>query len=628
MAISRICLLLIFCSFQLAAQELDSLLLDPVEITADPISEYSSGGKKRDVSNQLDGIYSSSDLSAFLMANTPIYMRQLGAAGQTSTISFRGTGAGHSAVYWNGININSMTLGQTDFSLVPLVAAEKLSVLYGSGASLTGTDAIGGSIHMSTESRPIVGTQISFSQELGSFGMNHSRLSFRTGNKRWQHSTKIYYTGIENDFDTNYRDSTYSQNNAASINAGLLHRSVLKLNKTQWLAFDGWYHQSNRELQPKVGDFSNTDELKNESIRLLMSYKRVSKFLNLRLRGGFVLDDQEYNHGETYGTSRWTAGGEMDHQIFKTLKYRVGFDLMNIQTMVDKYTNDIQETRTDLYVSLTYNPLPDLILSANLRQTLVLEFNAPLTPSLGADLNLWTLENQQIKLRGMISRSYKVPTFNDRYWNPGGNPDLDSEKGWSWETGLTHELTKDNWNLKSDVGWFYLSVEDWIMWIPQGSLWSPENVRKVNSKGIEIEEELNLNFRKTMFSIKANLSWIHAVNQLGIVENDETVGKLLPYTPEWNANIGLTVINGPFNWSLSTRYVGERFTEQSNMGLIVEAYQVWDTGIEYEKKFNRIEAKLRFTVFNLTHQDYENFLNRAMPGRSYQLGLYLNTIKF
>ena len=59
------------------------------------------------------------DIGELLAASTPVFVKSYG-RGSLSTVSFRGTGASHTKVLWEGININSPMLGQTDFSLLPV----------------------------------------------------------------------------------------------------------------------------------------------------------------------------------------------------------------------------------------------------------------------------------------------------------------------------------------------------------------------------------------------------------------------------------------------------------------------------------------------------------------------------
>ncbi len=85
------------------------------------------------------------NITDLLSLNTPIIIKNYG-PGQLATVAFRGTSANHTAVLWNGLNINLPTLGQTDFSTIPVAGFDQLSVQYGSSASVVGTDAVGGSI--------------------------------------------------------------------------------------------------------------------------------------------------------------------------------------------------------------------------------------------------------------------------------------------------------------------------------------------------------------------------------------------------------------------------------------------------------------------------------------------------
>ncbi|MFN3490534.1 MAG: TonB-dependent receptor, partial [Emticicia sp.] len=84
-------------------------------------------------------------LADFLQYQSPIAFKSYG-TGQLTSIAFRGTSAMHTAVMWNGLNINNPMAGQTDFSTVPLLGFDQMAIQYGSSASCVGSDAVGGSI--------------------------------------------------------------------------------------------------------------------------------------------------------------------------------------------------------------------------------------------------------------------------------------------------------------------------------------------------------------------------------------------------------------------------------------------------------------------------------------------------
>src|SRR5918995_1492382 len=170
-----------------------------------------------------------------------IYLKTYG-NNQLSTVTIRGTTASQTAVLWNGININSPTLGQTDFSLIPLFLFDEVSLQYGTGSALYGSDAIGGSIMLGQGvprfEKGFIGT---FHQEVGSFGKFNTGLKGTYGNERWEFRTKLYRSFIENDFPYESPAVGYSkkQNHAAVTNYGFNQKVHLKISEKQQPSAEG-----------------------------------------------------------------------------------------------------------------------------------------------------------------------------------------------------------------------------------------------------------------------------------------------------------------------------------------------------------------------------------------------------
>ena len=96
------------------AQVGDTTYLQEVRVYGIPVTAYATGSKVEKLSNESEVM----TVSDKLINETAFYLKTYG-NNQLSTISLRGTTASQTAVLWNGININSPTLGQTDFSLLP-----------------------------------------------------------------------------------------------------------------------------------------------------------------------------------------------------------------------------------------------------------------------------------------------------------------------------------------------------------------------------------------------------------------------------------------------------------------------------------------------------------------------------
>lgn len=54
------------------------------------------------------------NLAQLLQENSTVFIKSYG-SGSLASVSFRGTGAGHTRVLWNGVSLNSPMNGQIDF---------------------------------------------------------------------------------------------------------------------------------------------------------------------------------------------------------------------------------------------------------------------------------------------------------------------------------------------------------------------------------------------------------------------------------------------------------------------------------------------------------------------------------
>ena len=91
-------------------------------------------------------------------------------------------------------------------------------------------------------------------------------------------------------------------------------------------------------------------------------------------------------------------------------------------------------------VSAKWQPCERLGMSAVMREDMYGSTWAPLIPAFFIDGIVSHTGN--IMLKGSISRNYRFPTLNDLYFLPGGNPDLKSEHGFSYDLGATFSTGK------------------------------------------------------------------------------------------------------------------------------------------------------------------------------------------
>ena len=93
---------------------------------------------------------SAQSLADVLSRNTASFLRQY-SPGTLASPSIRGTGAAHTALVWNGLNLQSSMNGQLDLSLIPSLLFDQFSLQMGAGSASWGTGAIGGTIFFESD---------------------------------------------------------------------------------------------------------------------------------------------------------------------------------------------------------------------------------------------------------------------------------------------------------------------------------------------------------------------------------------------------------------------------------------------------------------------------------------------
>ena len=604
--------------------ESDTVDLQQVDVYAPSLEKYAVGQQIQVVDKKTMQEFSGRSLGDLLQQNSALYLRQYG-EGMVSSLTMRGTSAGHTAVFWNGLPVNSPSLGQADFSLLPTEALGTVAVHHGSSGALYGTDAIGGSVHMYSDLRFNQGHQVQVSQGFGSFGRINSVVTYGYSKKNISTQTKVYRNTADNDFT--YRDLTKPgrpetrTTNAAVKQWGIVQDLGWNLSPSSQLSTSIWYDATDRQIQPLMG--SNSKEVQEDNhLRWVVDYKYFLDQNALNLKAGVVRDLMVFNVNRRNQTIQYFLSGEYEWNLEDKFSSKLGARYTYVVGDLSSYSSS--EHRVELYSSTTYRPMSRLAFSLNLRQAVYDHHSAPFTPSLSGEFDLVDKEGEQLTIKASLSRSYKTPTLNDRFWEPGGNPDLIPEKGVSWETGLTFQKQFGSGaTIRSDVVYYRMGVENWIIWLPQGNVWSPSNIREVKNQGLEISTEGSYDLGRTKVTAQANYAYNQARNLTKINENDRSFGKQLPYTPLHKAQWKLRAQRNKLEFSIGQVFTGERFDTTDNESG-VPAYTLWNAGFDRQWEFSKLEGTLGFGVFNLLNEHYQTMKLRAMPGRNYQINIKIS----
>jgi len=608
----------------LLAQEADTMLLEEVEILGIPTEKYTVGSKVNTIDSMARVSQVNGSLQDLLQQETPLYLKEYG-YGMASTISLRGTSASHTAVLWNGLNLNSYTLGAADFSNLPVFMFDQVQVHYGGGSAFYGSDALGGSIVLQSQTEHQEGYGGQLLQTLGSFGQFVTGFKARWGSADWQLTTRLYRHQAENDFPfentAKFGAPQERQENAGVHNIGLMQELSYHPTSRQKLSIHAWYEESENGVLPQMSNNlkpETYERITDRHLRLSAQYQHRAPWGYLQVTAGYVRDYQQYDVFSPIQADRTLARLQFDRNLSQKLSLKLGADWQYIQAEAENYARTHYQHRADAFAALRYQPMAWWDLSLQLRQAWVSAYRAPLAPSLGSEIQLLAHRKAELVWKQQVSRSYRIPTFNDLFWEPGGNPDLRAEQAWSYESGLLFERQQ----FRAEATYFHSSVDDWIIWLDQGSFWRPQNFREVSINGLETRLHYRLQWEHGQLQWDGFYTLTAALNQTPIGPFDRSAGKQLPYVPRHRTGLNTRVQRQDWSLALFAQWTSARFLTTTNESLL-EGYALFNLRLNRDFDWWQTRWSVSGRINNLLNSDYQNVARRAMPGRYYQLSLQL-----
>lgn len=595
----------------------DTVALAEVAVYAPALDRFAQGQKLVSFEKKDLEAYAARSLGDLLQEKSPVFVRQYG-AGMLASPSFRGTSAGHTAVFWNGLPINSISLGQSDLSILPIQAIDQAEVHFGSSGALFGNEAIGGSVHLGTKAQFGQGFKGRLSQTFGSFGLSNATISGGFSGKNFSTQTKLYRQFARNDFP--FRDLSkpstpeVKAENAQTEQMGLVQDLAWNLSEKSQLKASLWWNRADRQIQPVMGSVTR-DVQQDQSLRAVLDYFRFGKGLIWNVKAGWVADQLIFNGSENR-TRQFLLATDWDIQKIENWTFKVG--ARGTFAQGDLSTYSATDQRVELFQSANWEANERLSFSANLRQLAYQNQLEPFLPGVGMDFLILEKGSHQFLLKTSAGKGLKVPTLNDRFWVPGGNPDLLPEKSMNGEIGL-HWTRKGNFSWEQSLTYYRMQVDNWIIWLPQGATWSPQNIREVQNQGMEYQGKVTWKTGFWNWEARGSLTFSQALDLTSDAQNPQQ----LPYTPKHQANGSLETERNGFSINLSTFYVGPRSIGTGN-ARVLGGYQLWNARLSFSQlRWKKLQLPISFQVLNLLDRDYQVLYLRAMPGRSYQFNLTL-----
>lgn len=223
-------------------------------------------------------------------------------------------------------------------------------------------------------------------------------------------------------------------------------------------------------------------------------------------------------------------------------------------------------------------------------------------------------------MRVSAGKAFRAPTVYDLYrtWTSStgvtyaANPDLQPETVVSYDAGVEQGLWQ---GMTVKATYFDNRLEDMIYRkTVSATRQEGVNAGEAMSRGVELEATQKFDFGLRLF-----INYTYTDSE--ILENDaspESVGKRLIQVPKNMGSAGLSYAQGLYSASLTGRYVGKRYGNDTNTDVIEGVYTSYDPYTTVDAKVaykltNNVEISM--AIDNILDEDYYGYYKGA--GRSW-----------
>lgn len=652
-----ICLSILFC-FPVFGQD-TSKTLKPVPVFAKAdsilrIAVITSSIPHFEINSAKTDELGATDVGDALKFMPGVQMRDYGGIGGIKTISFRSLGAGHTAVLVDGNKVPNLRSGTMNLSTFELFGLEKLS--FSSGRTVDERSSASAYVQANT----VALNSILFSKPqqigLGLYSNSTTINAFEKGLYLRSPLGKNFFIGGQGlvRFGSGEYDFIHPEDVNGPVqtreNAALFDYRVRLVggfdNGTSRLILSANHKNNEQELPGAAVLFnpSNDQKLWNEQTRVGLNhswrkkkwgmynhlnyqntksryydphYLNLQGFIDAQYRqhtttGGFLVR-REFNYpGQTIFIGSDLITGILEGNNFRSRPSRYSsISVIGGSTLIGRF-----RLETNLSAQLIRDNFEDG------EQTGSRDFFR-LSPFVS--IGYLPFDKVALRIRAFYKRTFRMPTFNDMYYNFIGNVDLKPEDADLFNLGITYGIKRKKLVVEFTGDAYYNQVDNKIVAIPTKDLfnWSIQNIGKTEIKGIDLGFIAAYALNKLKFDLSTNLSFNESID---ITDPDGiTYGHQIPYTPYYTSTHGVGLEYLGFKISSNVLISGFRFSLNENIyANYLPGFIDLNIGLSKQFVWKESHVLIDLKMMNILDKNYQVIRSFPMPGRYFQLRLKYN----
>jgi len=628
------CLLIAPASGALRAQSLD-VRLDEVVVKGTLRRVPTAACRLQPLDSLLTRYSDGVELTRLISQWTGVTMTQYGGRGSLATVRMRGTGSSHTQLNWNGFPLNSITAGGGDLSLLSHGMIDQVTLVHGAPGSLFGSGTFGGAINFDNQGDWNNRLQATLLVEAGSWRHRQAEIGVKTGNSNFQY----HFTAQRQKSDNTFRYRNYflaGSPDQVRVNdtlerTGIVQHLFFRLPGNWFIKAGSWWSWHDKDLPGPIS--STLTGLANQYNKGNRNYVQVRKRFSrsvLDLHAGLFNDSLIYRDpGRSNGhapemisvmkSRRILSGAKYIQYFHSDWSWHAGAEWDRQEASSANYTSSVSENRGSFMTSMQYN---GQLLQSDLTFRMEMSPLNGIYPlfSMGT---VWMTPINHLQVRAQTGNRIRTPNLNERYWIPGGNPALVPETGLGGEAGLVYDLlTLKSLPLQLTGTLYHQQINNWIQWVPAGTYYSPRNVKRVASSGLELTANSVIKHGKSHSRLTINYLFNLSSDQS---KRDRPVlERQLSYLPYNSLTLGGILNRDWLLFTASYRYTGKRYTTDDHHPLLtLKPIHDLDAGVTLHLNAFNTGYRITGRVENILNRSNEWVRGYPSAGRTFTLTLKL-----
>ncbi|HPC36277.1 MAG TPA: TonB-dependent receptor [Candidatus Marinimicrobia bacterium] len=532
-----------------------------------------------------------------------LYLKSYGGPTGISTLSLDGSPSTHTKVIIAGFDLTSAQNGQMDISQLPptFIAGISYSPDYAGNNSAENSEGL---LNIEPNMSPT-----GFTCSAGSYGKLNLSANLDIRKTLWNSNVLLGHNYYRGDYKVTWRDQNFKRTNNSLQQNYFSWQSSYIFQSKAFARLIAFYSEQERGVAGLVWNPS-PNAFRQDAlgfIGLKIGWTGTRSFSRIQML--HRRSNEKYVNPQIAINSRHIV--TTDQFIYNTNQSILNFNLeftsdLKFDRLQSKQAGHHSRTTLANILALPWNFSPNY----ELRPWIKFEYSPDLYQKATWGGRIAFRGSRLLNsFSGSYGQYYAYPTFNDLYWQPGGNPNLKPDETTKYEIDIALQIRPE---LNIVLNSYYKQDKNLIQWTPVQSYWQPSNIAKAERKGAKAI----LNWSLPNLPIDGFLQGVvtHSCN----LTKGDNYQKPLRYTPKESYAAGLNFNFKHIAFHSTIEYVGARIAMYNwPEDIMLSEYFIINTNLSYKIENRLGHFTLVCGIDNLTDESFESMQGYPEPGRAF-----------